>query len=128
MLPARKTVVNKTDSTVILPCRSVMLKQDELAFIKALSTLHRRLVTSQKKKKIPTVSAGRRSTPSGSVSRASQRITGSVKPTSLLARATLRSQSTGAQRLELGPSLCPRPPLTRANKLLPSAGNPVLPG
>ena len=42
---AAATAVNKTDSTVILPCLSVMLKQDELAIIKALSTLHRRLAT-----------------------------------------------------------------------------------
>jgi len=80
---AAATALNNTDSTEILPRRSVMLRQDELAFVKALSTLHRRLVTSQKKKKIPTVSAGRRSTPSGSVSRASQRITGKRKATEL---------------------------------------------
>jgi len=101
-----------------------MLKQDELAFIKALSTLHRRMVTPQRKKKTPTVSAGRRSAPSGSVSRASNRITGKRKAKSFPARATLRSQPTGAQQLELGPSLCP-PTSATGNKLLPAAGNPV---
>jgi len=80
---AAATAVNKTDSTEILPCRSVMLRHDELAFIKALSTLHRRQVTTQKKKKFPTVSAGRRSTPSGRVSRASQCITGKRKANEL---------------------------------------------
>jgi len=60
-----------------------MLRQDEVAFIKALSTLQRRLVTFRKKKKIPTVSAGRHSTPSGRVSRASHRITGKRKANDL---------------------------------------------
>ena len=82
LLWTRHTVaaaVNTTDSTDILPCQSVMLKQDELAFFKPLSTLHRRMVMSKKKKKTPTVSAGRRSAPSECVSRASNRITGKRK-------------------------------------------------
>ena len=98
---AAATAVNKTDSKEILPCRSVMLKQDELAFIKALSTLHRRLATSQKKKKIPTVSAGRRSTPSGSVSRASHRITGKRKANKL---ASSGDSSEPANRCWVYPS------------------------
>ena len=60
-----------------------MLKQDELDFIKALSTLHRRMATSPRKKKTPTVSAGRRLTQSGSVSRASNRVTGKRKANEL---------------------------------------------
>ena len=55
-----------------------MLRQDELAFIKALSTLQRKLAT-YRKKKVPTMSAGRRSTSSGSGSRASQRHAGKRK-------------------------------------------------
>jgi len=50
-----------------------MLRQDELAFIKALSTLQVKLATARRKK-VPTVSAGRRSTTSGSGSRASQQL------------------------------------------------------
>ena len=54
-----------------------MLRQDELAFIKALSTLQRKLATARKK--VPTVSAGRRSTTTGSGSRASQQLAGQEK-------------------------------------------------
>jgi len=55
-----------------------MLRQDELAFIKVLSTLQMKLATARRKK-VPTVSAGRRSTTSGSGSRASQKLAGKRK-------------------------------------------------
>jgi len=126
---AAATAVNKTDSTEILPRRSVMQKQDKLAFIKALSAVHRRLVTSQKKKKkIPTVSAGRRSTPSGSVSRATNRLTGKRKANELArsgdsSEPANRRPATGAGSKSLAATTS-----ARANKLLPAAGNTAIRG
>jgi len=55
-----------------------MLRPDELAFIKALSTLKMRLATVRTKK-MPTVSAGRCSNTSGSGGRASQQLGGKRK-------------------------------------------------
>jgi len=59
-----------------------MPKQDELAFIKALSALQMTLATARRKK-VPTVSAGRRSTTSGSGSRASKKIASKRKANEL---------------------------------------------
>jgi len=56
--------------------------QDELAFIKALSTLQVKLATVRRKK-VPLVSAGRRNTTSGSGSRASQQLAGKRKTNKL---------------------------------------------
>jgi len=55
-----------------------MVRQDELAFIKALSTLQMKLAKNRRKK-VPTVSAGRRSTTFGNGSRASQQLGGKRK-------------------------------------------------
>ena len=101
-----------------------MVRQDELAFIKALSALHMKLATKWRKK-VPTVSAGRRSTTTGSRSRASQQLAGKRKANEL---ASSGDSSTGAQQLELGPCLYPRQLESRANKLLPAAGKPNHPG
>ena len=60
----------------------VMPRQDELDFIKALSTLQVKLVMARRKK-IPTVSAGRRSTTSGSGSTAPQQLAGKRKANEL---------------------------------------------
>ena len=70
-------------------CRSAMLRQDELAFLKAISTFHMslalfkelRLIMAQKKK--PAVLAGRRSTPTGSGTSASQQLAGKRKANEL---------------------------------------------
>jgi len=59
-----------------------MPRQDELDFIKALSTLQVKLVMARRKK-IPTVSAGRRSTTSGSGSTAPQQLAGKRKANEL---------------------------------------------
>jgi len=56
--------------------------QDELAFIKALSALQKKLATNRRKK-VPTVSAGRRSTTSGSGSRASHQLASKRKANEL---------------------------------------------
>ena len=103
-------------------CRIIMLRQEELAFIKAISTLQLslallrelRIAISRRKKK-PVVPAGSRSSAPGRVDgapndhRDSSRA--SSKPTSWQARATVPSPQTGAQHLALGPRLCPRPHL-----------------
>jgi len=65
-----------------------MLRQNELAIMKATSTLQvspallkgLRLAMARRKK--PAVPAGRRSTTSGSVTRASQQLADKLKPTS----------------------------------------------
>ena len=71
-------------------CRSAMLRQDELAFLKAISTFQispallkeLRLIMERKKKK-PAVLAGRRSTPTSSGSSASQQLAGKRKASEL---------------------------------------------
>jgi len=55
--------------------------QDELAFIKALSTLQVKLATARRKK-VPTVSAGRCNTTSGSGAELPNSSRASEKPTS----------------------------------------------
>jgi len=70
-------------------CRSIMLRQDELAFMKAISTLQvspallkeMRLAMARRKK--PAVPAGERSTTSGSGTRASQQLAGKRKANEL---------------------------------------------
>jgi len=76
-----------------------MLRQDELAFIKALSTLQKKLATARKK--VPTVSAGRRITTTGSGSRVSQQLAGKRKTNELASSGDSsepanRRQATGA--------------------------------
>ena len=71
-------------------CRSAMLRQDELAFLKAISTFQMspallkelRLIMARKKKR-PAVLAGRRSTPTGSGTSASQQLAGKRKASEL---------------------------------------------
>jgi len=70
-------------------CRSIMLKQDELAFMKAISTLHfspallkeLKLAMARKKTK-PEVPAWRRRTTSGGRARSSEQLAGKRKQTS----------------------------------------------
>ena len=114
-----------------------MLRQQELAFIKAISTLklspalirELRLAMSRRKKTL-VVFAGSRSTAPGegagapSDHRYSSRT--STKPTSWQDNATHPSQQAGAQRLANGARLCPRVQ-SRAKRLLPAAGNSVSP-
>jgi len=59
-----------------------MLRQDELDFIKALSTPQMKLATARRKK-VPTVTSGRRRTTSRSGSRASQQPAGKRKANEL---------------------------------------------
>jgi hypothetical protein len=120
-------------------CRSIMLRQEELAFIKAISTLQlspaflRELRTAlSRRKKNPAVPAGSRNTAPGGGAEAPndqpESSRASAKPTSWLDRATHRSQQTGALRLAKRPRQCPRVHRqSRANKLLRAAGNSVRP-
>jgi len=59
-----------------------MVRQDELAFIKALSALQMKLST-ERRKKVPSVSVARRSTTTGSGSRASKQLAGKRKANEL---------------------------------------------
>ena len=59
------------------------MRQNELAFIKALSTLQMKLAMAKKKKKMPTVSAGRRGNTTGGGSRAPQPNAGKRKANEL---------------------------------------------
>jgi len=77
-----------------------MVRQDELAFIKVLSTLQMKLATNRRKK-APTVSAGMRSTTFGNGSRASQQLAGKRKANELASSVDStepanRRQATGA--------------------------------
>jgi len=77
-----------------------MVRQDELAFIKVLSILQMKLATNRRKK-APTVSAGRRSTTFGNGSRASQQLAGKRKANELASSVDStepanRRQATGA--------------------------------
>ena len=118
-------------------CRSIMLRQEELAFFKAISTLQLypailkelRMALSRRKKK-QGVPAGSRSTAPGGGAGAHQRTSGkfwaSAKQTSWQARAIHPRPQTGAQRLAKGPRLCPQVHRqSRANKLHLAAGNSV---
>jgi hypothetical protein len=109
-----------------------MLRQEELAFIKAISTLQlspallRELGIALVRRKKPVVAAGGRSTTftcgaTSNAHRISSRV--SAKPTSWQAQAKHSSPPTGAQRLVIGPRLCPQVHRqSRANRL-PAAGN-----
>jgi len=82
-----------------------MLRQDELVFIKALSTSQRKLPTSRRKK-VPTVSEGWRITTSGSGSRASQKFAFKRKANELASSGDYtepanRRPSTGAGSVPL---------------------------
>ena len=112
-----------------------MLRQEELAFIEAISTLQlspalvkglRMALSSRRKKSAvsadPQHCARRwfQSPPNAhpACTRASE------KPTSWQVQASCSSPSTGAQRLALGPRLCPRAHhQSRKNKLQAAAGN-----
>jgi len=72
-------------------CPSIMLRQEELAFMEAISTLQvspallkeLRLTMARRKKKKPAVPAGKRSITSGSGTRASQQLAGKGKANEL---------------------------------------------
>ena len=104
-----------------------MLRQDELAFIKALSTLLLKLATARRKK-VPTVSAGRRSTTSGSGRRASQQLTGKRKDNEL-ARSCDSTEPANWR-----PSTCdwsvtlPATTIITGKQAAASSGNPKYPG
>ena len=91
--------------------RSIMPRQDELAFMKAISTLQvspallkeLRLAVAPRKKKVA-VPAGGRSTTLGSRTRASQQLAGKRKANELAS-----SGDSMEPALALGPFLCPRP-------------------
>ena len=100
-------------------CRSIMLRQEELAFFKAISTLQLspailkelRMAHSRRKKK-SAVPAGSRSTaPGGGAGAPNEHqdsLRASAKPTSWQALATHPSPQTGAQCLAKVLRLCPR--------------------
>ena len=118
---AHLTVVGSVVCFVVMrsSCRSIMLRQVELAFFKAISTLQLspailkelRMALCRRKKK-SAVPAGSRSTATGGGAGAPQRTSGELagkrKANDWKARATRPSQQTGAQRLVKGPRLCPR--------------------
>lgn len=112
-----------------------MLRQEELAFIEAISTLQLspalvkglRMALSSRRKK-SAVSAGSAALRPEVVSKppnvhpACTRA--SEKPTSWQVQASRSSPPTGAQRLALGPRLCPRAHhQSRKNKLQAASGN-----
>jgi len=84
-----------------------MPRQDELAFIKALSALQLKLTA---RKKIPTVSAGRRSTTNGSGSRASQQLRGKRKANELASSGDSREPAN--RRPATGAGSVPLPATT----------------
>jgi hypothetical protein len=111
-------------------CRSIMLRQEELAFVKAISTLQmspavlRELRTALSRwKRKPVVPAGSRSTApvggAGAPQRPTGQRTGKHIANELATWASHPSPQTVAQRLSTGPRLCPRAHRqSRANKLL----------
>ena len=114
---------------------STMLRQDELAFLKAISTFQMspallkelRMIMAQKKKR-PSVLAGRRSTTTGSGSSASQQLAGKRKASELASSGN--SMEPANSRPAPGVESLPLPatPAVRANKLPLAAGNPIHPG
>jgi hypothetical protein len=111
--------------------RNIMLMQEELAFLKSVSTLQlspvilRGLRMAMSRRKKPVVLAGTRGTTSGGGARAFQRpssqLAGKRKANELASSGDLSELAN--RRLALGPHLCPRPLQSRANKLLSAAGN-----
>jgi len=109
------------------PCRNIMLWQDELALMNAISTLHisflrvspvllkeLRLAMARRTKK-PVAPAGYRSTTPGSMTRASQKFAGMQKANEL---ATSVETMELANNLALNPRLCTPNHQLRANELL----------
>ena len=103
--------------TIACSCRSIMPRQDELAFMKAISTLQvspallkdlRKAMARRKKN--PAVPARRRSTTPGSGTRASQQLTGKRKPAPsagsvpLPANSTVAGEQAAAGSRQPGPS------------------------
>jgi hypothetical protein len=100
-------------------CRFIMLRLGDLVFFYALSTISLspavvrdlRMALTQRKKR-PVMPAGLRGTISGGGVRAPyDHLVSSwarVKPTSWQARVRFTNRSAGAQRLTIGPRLCPR--------------------
>jgi hypothetical protein len=118
-----------------ISCRSIMLRQEELAFAKAISTMQLppvilkelRMAMSRRKKN-PAVPAGSCSITTGCGARAPNdhlpSSQASVKPTSWQVRVGHWNPKTGAQPLAMGPRLCPRAHRqSRANTLHPEAAN-----
>jgi len=83
---------------------SVMLRHDELAFIKAISTLHKKISTTGRRK-VPAVSAVKRGTTTGSGRRTE--LAGKRKANELASSGGSVEPPTGAQQQVLGPRLCP---------------------
>jgi hypothetical protein len=118
--------------------RSVMLRQEELAFIKALSTFQVSLavlkelsMARSRTKKKPLVPAGNRSTmPAGGArvpQRTSSQLAGKCKANELASSGDL-SEPANRRVPRLGRRLYLRHPLSRANKLQLAAGNSYPPG
>jgi len=110
-----------------------MVRQDELAFMRAISTLQvspallKELKLTMARRKKPAVSAEKHST-TGSGTRASQQLAGKLKANELASsddsmEPANRSQAPCARSVPL-----PTNSTSRANKLLPAAGNPDHPG
>jgi hypothetical protein len=116
-------------------CRCAMLRQEVLAFIKALSTLlfspailrEVRTAMSQRKKKTVLLAWCRGATSGGGARAPIDYLVSSresVKPKSRQARGSHSSPPTEAHCLAMGPRLCPRMQRQRReNKLLSAGGN-----
>ena len=95
-------------------CRGIMLRQDQLAFVKAISTFQMslallkelRLAMAQRKKK-PAVPAGRRSTTSGSGARTSQQLVGKCKANELANSGDSREPAHRRPAPSAGPTPLP---------------------
>ena len=114
--------------------RSNMLRQDELASVKALSTFQvspaflkqLRIALDSRKKRLLVPAESRSIIPAGGArdtQRSWSRLAGKRKDNQLASTATRLSPPTGAQHLSMGPLLCPGPLQPRVNKLLHAAGN-----
>jgi hypothetical protein len=120
-------------------CRSIMLRQEELAYIKAISTLQlspavlRELRTAlSRRKKKPEVPAGSRSTAPGGGSGTPQLPKGQLagkRKTNMLARSGDSSESSIRRPAPSeGTALCPQVHRqSRAKKLLRAGGKSVRP-
>ena len=112
-------------------CRSVTLRQDELAFLKVISSfkvspalLKELCLTMARRKKKPAVPTGRRSTPSGNGTSAPQQLTGKRKANELASSGYSMQPANRRPALSAGSLLCPRTKHPRENKLPLAAGNP----
>ena len=108
-----------------------MLREDELAFIKAISTFQMsqallkelRLAMARRKRK-PAVPAGKRSTTSGSGARSSQQLVGKRKANELASTGDPMEPAHRRSEPTAWSAPLPRTHQSWANKLLTAAGNP----